>query len=181
MKFIQKKIFKKKSHSLSGFTLIELLVVVAIIGAIAVTITSAVNTVRNKAYTARAIKEFRVFEEAMTLYLIDNDGYPDDVSRNIPSGMEEYLSGGSWPNGPYPDSVYDWDNKFDTDGYIQISLRFCDISGNNCRFPTEDWATDFDAQSSMYWCFEGNCRSHPNRPDDHPGYCVNCAISPEFE
>ena len=168
-----------------GFTLIELLVVIAIIAALAVLITTAVQSARNKAYTARALKEFRVFGDAMILYLIDNDTYPDDVNRDIPSGLEQYLSNrGEWPNGPYPGSVYDWDNiaspsQAPTDPYIQISLRFCDINGNNCYFPIESWAVDFDRYSSMYWCFEGPCRSHANQPIDHPGYCVNCDISQE--
>ena len=165
---------KKKKF---GFTLIELLIVIAIIGALAMLITVGVQSAQNKAYTARALKEFRVFGDAMLIYLIDNDVYPADVDRNVPSGMEQYLSGGgTWPVGPYPGSVYDWDNKMPTDGYIQMSLRFCDISGNNCRFPSESWAENFDDKSSMYWCFEGVCRSHPDRPLDHPGYCVNCNL-----
>ena len=161
-------------HARHGFTLIELLVVVAIIGILAMVIMMGINSARNKAYTARAMQEFRSFQEAMELYLMDYGNYPADVNRNIPSGMEEYLGGGSWPSGPYPGSVYDWDNKMDTNGYIQISLRFCDIDGNNCRFPTEAWAENFDDKSAMYFCFEGPCRSHPSEALDHPGYCVNC-------
>lgn len=157
-----------------GFTLIELLVVVAIIGILAVTIVAALSAARNKAYTARTLQEFRTFHQAMELYLNDAPTYPPDVDRNIPAGFEVYLGGGSWPDGPYPGSVYDWDNKLSTHGYIQISLRFCDINGNNCDFPSENWADNFDDKSAMYWCFEGQCRSHPNEPINHPGYCVNC-------
>ncbi|MCA9352673.1 type II secretion system protein, partial [Patescibacteria group bacterium] len=154
--------------------LIELLVVIAIIGTLATVIFVNIQSVRNKAYTVRALKEFRSFQEAMILYFLNNDDYPADVNRDIPAGLEQYLSGGSWPNGPYPGSVYDWDNITGADPYIQISLRFCDLSGENCRFPIESWAEDFDYHSSMYWCFEGTCRSHPDQPVDHPGYCVNC-------
>lgn len=157
-----------------GFTLIELLVVIAIIGVLAILIVTGLKTARNKAYTARTLQEFRSFQEAMELYLMDNGSYPVDVNRNVPSGMEEYLGGSSWPQGPYPGSVYDWDNKMPTHGYIQISLRFCDITGEHCYFPTEKWAENFDDKSSMYWCFEGLCRSHSDRPIEHPGYCVNC-------
>jgi prepilin-type N-terminal cleavage/methylation domain-containing protein len=156
-----------------GFTLIELLVVVAIIGVLAVLIVSSLAAARNKAYSARTLQEFRSFQQAMELYLNDNGNYPADVSRNIPAGVEAYLGGGSWPDGPYPGSVYDWDNITQHD-YIQISLRFCDVNGDNCRFPSEAWAQDFDSYSAMYWCFKGECRSHPNRPINHPGFCVNC-------
>ena len=156
-----------------GFTLIELLVVIAIVATLATLVITGVQTAQNKAYTARTLTEFRSFRQAMELYLLNNSDYPADVSRNIPAGLEGYLSTGDWPDGPYPSSVYDWDN-IPAHGYIQISLRFCDIDGDNCRFPIEEWANDFDHQSSMYWCFEGPCRSHPSRPESHPGYCVNC-------
>lgn len=160
--------------SKSGFTMVELLVVVAIIGTLSSFILPSVGRLKNGGYTARALQEFHTFEQAMFLYLLDNGEYPPDVSRNIPPGLETYLSSGDWPGGPYPGSVYDWDNVTGSDPYVQISLRFCDISGNNCHFPDEPWAEDFDHQSAMYWCFQGNCRSHPNKPISHPGYCVNC-------
>jgi len=158
-----------------GFTLIELLIVVAIISVLLILIISSLSASRRRVNFVRSVKEFRTFETAMNFYLNENGNtYPPDVSRNIPSGMEEYLGGGEWPTGPYADSVYDWDNITGSDPYIQISLRFCEIDGSNCNFPDEPWAVDFDAQSSLYWCFEGECRSHPARPVSHPGYCVNC-------
>ena len=157
-----------------GFTLIELLVVVAIIGILAIFVTTNVRAVQNKAYFAKAQKEFRSFEDAMYLYMIDHNNFPADVSRNIPPGLEEDLAGGTWPDAPWPGSVYDWDNITGADPYVQLSIRFCDVYGDNCNFPNEDWATDFDSSSSIYYCYEGNCRSHPNEPIDHPGYCINC-------
>ena len=168
-----KGLLKKKIYD-KGFSLIEILVVIAILGVLVTLVYSAINIARNKAYTARTLQEFRAFEQAMFLYLDDFGSYPPDVSRDIPPGIEVYMGGTDWPKGPYPGSVYDWDNITGADPYIQISLRFCDISGNNCNFPLEDWAADFDHQSSFYWCFEGNCRSHPNQPVSHPGYCANC-------
>ena len=113
-------ITKKKK----GFNLIELLIVVAVIGILAVFIVGVLGDARNKAYTTRTLQEFRSFQQAMELYLNDNNTYPDDVSRGIPAGIEEYLGGGSWPEGPYPGSVYDWDNINNSNQFIQISLRF---------------------------------------------------------
>ena len=160
-----------------AFTLIELLVVVAVVSVLATLLYTGITAAQNKAYTARAVKEFRSFAQAMTVYLLKNDTYPPDVNRDIPAGLEPYLANnGNWPDGPYPGSVYDWDNIGGADPYIQISLRFCDINGNNCRFPIESWAQDFDKNSAMYWCFEGVCRSHSSQPVDHPGYCVNCGL-----
>jgi prepilin-type N-terminal cleavage/methylation domain-containing protein len=158
-----------------GFTLVELIVVIGIIGILSRTVISTFDNAKNNAFLARTKKEFRVFENAMVMYLIDhNNEYPPDVNRDIPAGLEPYLSSGNWPEGPYPESVYDWDNITGADPYIQISLRFCDIDGNNCRFPKESWSTDFDRYSAVYYCFSGNCRSHSSRPVDHPGYCINC-------
>ncbi len=165
---------KKEDPEKNGFTLVELLIVVVIIAVIALFIISAVRRGVTKAHFSRTLQEFRTFEQAMLFYLLDNDDvYPADVSRNIPPGLETYLGGGDWPLGAYPGAVYDWDN-IPAHGYIQVSLRFCEIDGSNCNFPDEDWAENFDHQSSMYWCFEGACRAHPSRPVDHPGYCVNC-------
>jgi prepilin-type N-terminal cleavage/methylation domain-containing protein len=157
-----------------GFTLIELLVVVAVIAVLAGMVLTALSGARKKSYEARTLQEMRSFEQAMELYLADHTNYPPDVSRNIPSGLEDYLGGGDWPTGPYPGSVYDWDNITGASPYVQLSLRFCDINGNNCNFPNEPWAANFDTYSAAYYCFQGTCRSHSSRPVNHPGYCLNC-------
>jgi len=157
-----------------GFTLIELLVVMAIIGLLSAITLSSLGIARDRANLSRLQIEFRSFGTAMELYLFDFDGYPPDVSRNVPAGIQAYLAGGSWPIGPYTGSVYDWDNITGGDPYVQLSLRFCDILGNNCNFPNESWAAGFDSYSAVYYCFQGNCRSHPSRPVSHPGYCINC-------
>lgn len=114
----------------------------------------------------------------MYLFLIDNDGeYPEDASRSVPPGLEPYLGPGTWPDAPWPDSVYDWEN-WSINGVqtYQISIRFCDIGGSNCNYPNEDWAENFDAKSAVFYCFEGTCQSHssPSTDFEHPGYCVNC-------
>jgi hypothetical protein len=123
-------------------------------------------------------------ETALEMYKLDHGGeYPADANRDIPSGLEQYLAGGdvdNWPKAPWPGSVYDWDNWEDPDDsdlrIYQVSIRFCPAGGDitTCKFPEEDWAANFDVNSSVYYCIEGNCRAHINEDIDYPGYCVNC-------
>lgn len=172
----------------NGFTLIELLVVIAIIGLLSSVVLGSVSRAREKAYTVRALQEFKSFGQALELYSSDNDGnYPPDVSRNIPPGLEEYLTSNNntdWPTAPWPGSSYDWDNWDDPDNtgekIYQISIRFCPAGGNlaSCHFPNEPWANNFNVNSAYYYCVSGHCRAHENEPYNYPGYCVNCATQP---
>lgn len=57
----------------------------------------------------------------------------------------------------------------------QLSVRFCDINGANCRFPDESWAAGFDSQSSAYWCIGGACRAHGSATYNHSGCCMGGA------
>ena len=162
-----------------GFTLIELLVVIAIIGLLATAATYAYQKARSAAYLAAAKDELRSIAQSLQLYLNDYGTYPDDTSRDIPPGLEVYLAPGLWPDAPWPNSIYDWDNWEDpvTDQEIyQISIRFCPIGiPEECRFPRDPWAQDFDIYSSVYYCLAGTCRPHIAKPVDHPGFCVNCS------
>ena len=84
-----------------GFTLIELLVVVAILGILSSIILSSLTKARSSAAFARAKLEFRSLATAIELYTEDHGGVmPADVNRNLPPGLEAYLSGGNWPNAP---------------------------------------------------------------------------------
>jgi prepilin-type N-terminal cleavage/methylation domain-containing protein len=167
-----------------GFTLIELLVVIAIISILASIVFNSVGRAKDKAYFSRAKLEFKSMDTALALYYEDNEDYPPDADRNIPSGLEEYLATAEgvdvWPSAPWPGSVYDWDNWDDPDNegekIYQISIRYCPAGGalEDCNFPNEDWAEGFGVNSAMYYCVSGSCRSHRNEPIDYPGYCVNC-------
>jgi len=168
----------KKKKSEQGFTLIEMLVVMGIIGILAVFIIANLQTARNKALLTRAKSDFRAIHQALIMYEDDHGDYPPDASRSVPPGLEKYLGSHGWPEGAWPGSVFDWDKWTDPDTgetIYQISLRFCPIGvPSECKFPKFDWAKDFDINSSVYYCLEGNCRAHIGKPIDHPGLCVNC-------
>lgn len=161
-----------------GFTIIEILIVVVVIGILAMICYTSYYGIKEKTYYTRALAEFKVMRAAAERYYLDHDEYPADVARDLPPGLEAYVSdseGRDWPHAPWPGSVYDWD-AYENHGVqtYQISIRFCKQNGSECHFPRADWAKDFDRHSSLYYCIYGNCKAHPQMPDDHPGYCVNC-------
>lgn len=166
-----------KEHK--GYTIVELLITISIIGILASVMLPALNMVRDDAYYARALTEFRSVEASLQHYKDEYGGFPADASRDIPPGLEAYLAPGIWPDAAWPGSVFDWENWDDPDNpgekIYQISVRFCPIGQpSQCRFPNQPWAANFDINSSVYYCIQGACRAHINRPINHPGYCVNC-------
>lgn len=197
-----------------SFTLIELLVVIAVIGIITAVVIVSLRRATDRAYSTRAQVEMDSIIYALNLYLLNNTGDPCDVSRDLPPGIEKYLSSApNWPKAPWPESVYDWDYwvpdaatsgcknpseapSCQPSGYCagtlqyapnsepvyQISIRFCDASGNNCHYPNEAWAQNFDRYSSVYWCISGPCRAHGSEPYNHPGCCAggNCPADQPF-
>lgn len=167
-----------RRYGIQGFTLTELLITVAIIGILAVVVLTNLAPARDSALEARALVEFRQFENALEQYQLDTGGvYPPDTDRNVPPELSSYLNSDGWPTGPWPGSVYDWDN-WDNNGERthQLSLRFCPVGGplEDCSFPDTDWAEGFDVNSAFFYCFSGDCQAHPSEPADYPGHCVNC-------
>jgi len=162
-----------------GFTLIELLVVMVIIGLMSLLALQNFRNPTEDVLYARAETETKTMHKAIEIYRIYNSTYPSDVDRDIPPGIEPWLStndGQNWPNAPWPGSVYDYD-AFISDGEptYQVSIRFCpEEQPDECSFPKTDWAEDFDIDSSVYYCISGNCKAHPTQPADHPGRCINC-------
>jgi prepilin-type N-terminal cleavage/methylation domain-containing protein len=172
--------FVGRSRLTAGFTVLELLIVIAIIGYLSSFVFSNTQTARDKAFLARGQKELITLYEALQLYMTDRGGrMPADVSRGLPAGLEDYLPTGTWPNAPWPGSVYDWDVWDDPSSatdIVQISIRFCPAGGaiSTCNFPKESWASNFGVNSSFYYCIQGSCRSHINEAVSYPGRCANC-------
>ncbi|MBI2644213.1 MAG: prepilin-type N-terminal cleavage/methylation domain-containing protein [Candidatus Wildermuthbacteria bacterium] len=188
---------KRKKRS---FTLIELLIVIAVLGILANIVFVNLSSAKEKAYFARAKQELRSIALAAYLYKEQNGKYPSDADRGIdpdPANFgNKYLGG--WPVGPWPGTLYDWDFADPNDPppngtatwYVpceevyQVGLRFCpeyrddDNNLTGCTIPKLDWAANFKANSSIYYCISGPCRSHHKRPMNYPGYCLNCAQDP---
>jgi len=174
---------QQATRTTRAFTLIELLLVIAILGILAQVVIAALGPAKDLARYNRAKLEMRQMENALHLYFDKYGTYPADADRNVPPGLEEFLSASdmdNWPNAPWSGSVYDWDawDDPDTPGarIYQISIRFCPVGGpiEDCSFPNASWTAGFGVNSSMYYCVSGACRPHIAEPVDYPGYCVNC-------
>lgn len=176
----------------SGFTIVEICVVIVVMGILAgLTYTVIVPRYRERTYYTRTTSEMGSMSNAIKLYVAKYNDYPADVSRDLPSGIKEFLQGqygADWPDAPYPGAVYDYDNWApDSNGpnhTYQISMRMCDVGQDAaCKanaqkyldtFVPQTTLNNWDSYSSVYYCIKGSCRSHQNKPMNHPGYCINC-------
>ncbi len=181
----------------TGFTLIEIVIVIAVLGTLAaITYSIAVPNWKNKTYYTRAVGETNAMGNAFNLYVAKYNDYPPDVDRNVPGGIKEFLSGqynDSWPNAPWPGSVYDYDN-WPANSYggqtFQISIRLCPAGEDAlCKqrakkylknYVPEDTLNNWASDSSVYYCIKGDCRAHKNKPADYPGFCLNCGAKSKF-
>lgn len=186
-----------------GFTLLELLMVMTLIGIlVAITYSYAVPKYRERTYLTRSNSELHTMANALTLYVAKYNTYPNDVVRNLPAGIQEFLQGqykSTWPDAPWPGSVYDYDRWDDWTYHdpgelpapiIQISIRMCDqgqdaVCKANANKYLKGIASDtalanWDSYSSVYYCIKGSCRSHQSKPANHPGYCINCGGKSNF-
>lgn len=184
---------KLRGRTSSGFTLIEIVMVISLLGVLAVlTYSIAVPKWRNRTYYTRAVSEMNTLGNAATLYVAKYNDYPPDVVRDIPAALKEFVQTNGvntdWPDAPWPGSVYDYDNwPPDSNGpqqTYQISIRFCNAGDDaTCKanaqkylagYASSTTLNNWDSSSAVFYCIKGSCRSHQNKPMNHPGYCINC-------
>lgn len=175
-----------------GFTIVEITVVIVILGILAgLTYSIIVPKYRERSYFTRSNAELNTMGNAFNLYLAKYNDYPPDVNRDVPAGIKEFIQAQGnpdWPDAPYPGSVYDYDN-WPPDGNgpnhtYQISIRMCNAGDDaTCKanankylkgYVSQSVLNNWDSSSSVYYCLKGSCRSHQNKPMNHPGYCMNC-------
>lgn len=161
------KVTQQKFSSM-GFTLIELLVVIAIIAILAAVVLLAINPVRviEESRTSTAKANLQQIARAAQQYSVDAGALPADTNRSIPTEFMSYLGPGSWPAGPFPGSVYDWDNWTGqtcwdgTPGGIQVTLR--QVNGYKGK-------TNYN----LYLPIQGNGLPHCTSSGEK-GECINC-------
>lgn len=153
---------------LNGYSILELLISVTILITLSSIILIVFNPTKHleKARTAAAYEDLAAVAQAAQVFSSENGYYPADVNRNIPQEFIEYLSPGAWPNGPFPGSVYDWDNWegstcWDgTTGIIQVTLR--QINGYKNK-------NDY----TLYFVIQGIGIPHCSNSTTK-GECLNC-------
>jgi prepilin-type N-terminal cleavage/methylation domain-containing protein len=192
------QMWAKTKTTAKGFTLLEIMIVIVVIGLLAaITYSVAVPKYKERTYFTRSNSELNTMANALTLYLAKYNDYPPDVNRDVPAGIKEFVQtngqSATWPDAPWPGSVYDYDLWTDWTYHdageaagpiVQISIRFCNAGDEaTCKknFPKEPWVTSsWDSNSAVYYCIHGPCRSHQTKPANHPGYCINCGGAAKF-
>lgn len=101
----------------SGFTLVEIMIVIMIIGLLASLAFPGFDSARRNAQNAKLVNDFRIYGGAVSMFSIANGEYPADSSSGVvPPGFEDYISVGTWNNGPSIGGV--WDMELDSYGII---------------------------------------------------------------
>ena len=95
----------------AAFTLVEIMIVVAIIALLAAIAVPSFLRARQRTQNAKFINALRVASDAISLYAIENGGYPPDVNRGVvPPGLATYLDQSfDWTGATPIGGRWDWD------------------------------------------------------------------------
>ncbi|HRY31243.1 MAG TPA: type II secretion system protein [Candidatus Paceibacterota bacterium] len=80
-----------ETKKIRGFTLIELLVVIAIIALLSSIVLTSLQDARLKAQDSKVIQQVREFQNAVAIFMVDNNHYPNtgrDVGTKVCIGPE---------------------------------------------------------------------------------------------
>jgi type II secretory pathway pseudopilin PulG len=141
-----------------------------------------VHAIQERAYLAEAMLQMGQIARAAESYRSERGSYPPDGERGLPPELMGYLGTGTWPQGPWKGSTYDWDYWIDAatgEAIVQVSVRFCptsDSKPNECSFPKQPWVDSetWDGRSAAYHCISGACRAH--HFVNSAGHCLNCEL-----
>lgn len=165
----------RKEKKEEGFTLIEIIIVIAllaILSSVVFFVVKPFELIEETRYE-RAVTELTQIGKALELWVTIEGQYPPDVNRDLPNGIEKYLNTAPiWPKGPYPGSVYDYDNWSDqtcidpeASGSVQITLR--QVPGFNPD-GSDVWA--------LYYVIAGKGTPHCSSSSEwNKGQCINCS------
>ncbi len=158
-----------------GFTLVEVLVVITLLAIMSVLVIVILNPNQRiwRTQATEALAELKEMAKAVELYVVDYGSFPPDENEDIPAVISEYISfKSSWPEGPFPGSVYDYDNWADgrscidnsVEGTIQMTIR--NVTRRNPD-NSDTWA--------WYVPIQGNGGPHCENINEYDkGECITC-------
>lgn len=105
-----------------GFTLLELLVVISIIALLASMVFASVNSAREKAGIADAIRKVKDLQKAVAMFYDDTGVYPADCGSDCTAAMDPLINSFGVPGwkGPY---ARQWDLAHYWKGHIGFRSR----------------------------------------------------------
>ena len=104
-----------------GFTLLELIVTTGTIATLLAIAITAYGEFRLRANVAVTATEIRVISTAFYAYMVEEGEFPEDSHRDLPDGMEDYLSEAIWDEETPMGGYYNWEGP-DNYGYAGIAI-----------------------------------------------------------
>lgn len=123
-------ITQKQFSPRSGFTLIELLVVVLIIGILSAVALPQYTKAVEKARMTEAFSNIKTMQDNIDLYLLENGGFPGNLTEYYDLAGTTELSGGKWDGILYETKNFTYTGYCHPNGCF-IEVDEIDAQGNN--------------------------------------------------